>query len=151
MNQVKAPTSLVDSGKKYPEVLEEVKGKSFEELISPPKNLSTAKDRFQLQRTLYIKLSDGDDITWEEAKLGIKPLPSISAPADLYKNLKIARMPEEIIAKAEKSRMFALSILNHPERIKILREAKKQEFKIERANILLFSALAIISSGILAI
>src|SRR3989337_3106049 len=129
MNQVKAPTSLVDSGKKYPEVLEEIKGKSFEELISPPKNLSTAKDRFQLQRTLYIKLSDGDDITWEEAKLGIKPLPSISAPADLYKNLKIARMPEEIIAKAEKSRMFALSILNHPERIKILREAKKQEFK----------------------
>ena len=136
MNQVnnsglplKVLTSLVDSGKKYPEVLDEVKNRTFEELISPPKNLSTAKERFNFQRNLYIKLSDGDDITWEEAKLGVKPLPSITAPADFYKNLKIVAMPEEIIAKAEKSRMYALSILNHPERIKVLKEAKKQEFK----------------------
>ncbi len=118
--------SIVNSGKKYPEVVEDLKQRSFEELLNPPSYLSTPKQRFNFQRTLYIKLSDGDDITWEEAKIGIKPIPSFTAPRNFYRKLRIVSMPEEIISRAEKSRIYALSLLNHPERIKSLKEAQKQ-------------------------
>ncbi len=63
MNQSKDSSALVNSGAKYPEVLEEVKGKKFEELITPPKKLSTPKRRFSLQRKIYKKMSQEGDIT----------------------------------------------------------------------------------------
>lgn len=129
MDQIYDFSSLTTSGKKYPDVVSEIKNIPFENIISPPKELLNIKQRFNLQRNLYIKLSDGDDITWEEAKLGIKTLPSYTSPKDFYKKLKIIKMPEEIIQNAEKSRMYALSILNHPERIKALTEKQKENWK----------------------
>lgn len=129
MNQIYDFSSLSTSGKKYSDIVSEVKNLSFDKIISPPKNLSTIKDRFKLQRILYIKLSQGDDISWEEAKLGIKSIPSISITNGFYRNLKIVCMPEEIIQKAEISRIYALSILNHPERIKALADKKKESFQ----------------------
>ncbi|MFH1864098.1 MAG: hypothetical protein ABIJ85_04305, partial [bacterium] len=51
------------------------------------------------------------------------------APRDFYKNLRIVKMPKEIIEEAEKSRIYALAILNHPERIINLKEAQKLSFK----------------------
>jgi hypothetical protein len=121
--------SLSDISRLYPEVVEELKDISFSELLEPPKDLKSSKQRFDLQRILYIKLSEGQDISWDEAVLGIKPLPSFTAPKDFYKGLKISKMPKEIIEEAEKSRIFALAILNHPERIASLKEAQKLEFK----------------------
>jgi hypothetical protein len=128
MDQIYNFSSLVKSGEKYPEIVSEIKKLAFDKIISPPDDLLTTKQRFNYQRNLYIKLSDGDDISWEEAKLGIKALPSISAPKEFYKNLKIIKMPEDIIQNAEKSRMYALSILNHPERINSLINKKKEEW-----------------------
>lgn len=115
-------------GQKYPETVSNLKDLSFEELIAPPKHLKTPKQRFNLQRNLYINLSDGDDITWEEAKLGIKSLPSFTAPKKFYKKLKIVKMPEEIIKLSEKSKIFALILLNHPKRIEALVKAQKRIF-----------------------
>jgi len=129
MDQIYNFSSLTTSGQKYPDVVSEIKKIPFKKVISPPKNLTTIKQRFNLQRNLYIKLSDGDDISWEEAKLGIKTLPSYTAPRDFYKKLKIVKMPEEIIQSAEQSRMYALSILNHPNRIKSLVKKRKEEWK----------------------
>ena len=128
-SSMKFKNSLANISADYPETVDEIKNLSFSELIEPPKNLKTARDRFNHQRILYIKLSEGDDITWEEAALGIKPLPSFTAPRDFYKNLRIVKMPKEIIEEAEKSRIYALAILNHPERINNLKEAQKLSFK----------------------
>lgn len=129
MNQGNAPSSLESSGVKYPEVLEQLQGKSFEELITPPKNLSTPKKRFVLQRKIYKTLSSETDISWEEAVMGLKPLPSYTAPSEFYEDLKIVKMPQEFIEKAEKSRMYSLAILNHPQRIKILETARATKFQ----------------------
>lgn len=118
----------MDIGKNYPEIVDQVKNLKFSELIEPPTNLKTTKDRFNLQRVLYIKLSEGDDITWDEAALGIKPLPSFTAPKNFYDGLKIVKMPKEIIETAEKSRIYSLAILNHPERIQNLLLAQKKHF-----------------------
>jgi hypothetical protein len=126
---VQKKSSLASISSLYPEVVEEIDNLSFSELIEPPKHLKTAKDRFNLQRILYIKLSEGHDISWEEAMMGVKPLPSFTAPREFYKGLKIIKMPKEIIEEAEKSRLYALAILNHPERIKNLVESQKTEFK----------------------
>jgi len=126
---VKTINGLTNISQLYPEVVDEIKGLSFSELIEPPKNLQSAKERFNLQRILYIKLSEGEDISWEEAALGIKSLPSFTAPKKFYQGLKITRMPKEIIESAEKSRIYALAILNHPERIACLKEAQKKQFK----------------------
>jgi hypothetical protein len=128
MNQSYVSSSLFSSKTKYPDVLEEVKGKSFEELISPPKNLNTAKKRFSLQRKLYKNLAN-DNITWEEAVLGIKSLPSFTAPLEFYQNLKIVKMPEDIVENAERKRIYALAILNHPVRINSLKKAKTKVYK----------------------
>lgn len=121
--------SLAHLSQKYPELVDEVTSLTFSELLEPPQNLKTAKDRFSLQRRLYIALSGGDDISWEEATMGIKSLPSFSAPSEFYSGLKITHMPQEVIDRAEKSRIYALTILNHPERIKRLKEAKKKVFE----------------------
>ena len=126
---MKFKNGLANISVDYPETVAEIKNLSFSELIEPPKNLKTARDRFNLQRILYIKLSEGNDLTWEEAALGIKPLPSFTAPPDFYKDLKIIKMPKEIIEEAEKSRIYALAILNHPERILNLKKAQKNLFK----------------------
>src|SRR3989344_409896 len=121
--------SLAQLSRNYPDLADEVKGLSFEELLAPPKNLSTAKARFKLQRNLYLSLSGGSDISWEEAALGINPVPSFSAPTEFYAGLKIVSLPESIIAQSERSRIYALSILNHPERIKNLKGAQKTTFQ----------------------
>lgn len=121
--------SLAQVSKKYPELVEEVKNLTFSELLEPPPNLKTARERFNLQRNLYIALSGGDDISWDEATMGIKSLPGVSAPHEFYSGLKIVNLPQEIIDKAEKSRIYSLTILNHPERIKRLKEAKNKAFE----------------------
>ena len=120
---------MLNIGNTYPEIVEEIENLKFSELIEPPKYLKTAKDRFNLQKVLYIKLSDGDNITWEEASMGIKPLPSFTAPREFYNDLKIIKMPKEIIEEAEKRRVYSLTILNHPERIANLKIAQKKLFK----------------------
>lgn len=120
---------LSSDGEKYPESTKNIKAHSFKELLTPPKKLKTPKQRFEVQQKLYKKISTGDKITWQEAKLGIKILPSFTASPDFYKNLKITKIPENIINKAEKSRIFSLSVLNHPERIRALKKAKKLRFK----------------------
>jgi len=125
---VKIANSLTNISEFYPEIVEEIKDLSFSELIEPPKNLKSAKKRFNLERILYKQLSDGGDISWEEATLGIKSLPSFTAPIEFYKGLRITKMPEKIIENAERSRVIALAILNHPERISSLKEAQKKEY-----------------------
>lgn len=115
-------------GQKYPEITEELNSLSFEELIDSPRHLKTYRQRFNLQRNLYINLSDGDDISFEEAQMGVKTLPSFTAPKEFYNGLKIVKMPEEIISNSEKSKIFSLSVLNHPKRIKSLVEAQKKKF-----------------------
>lgn len=128
MQKIKINTSLISSGKKYPQVLEDIKGRSLEDLIDPPTKLSTPKKRFAMQRKVYQELS-GSEISWEEAKIGIKSLPSVTAPKDFYSGLKITDLPQEIVENAEKSRMYSLSVLNHEERIQALTLAQKIEFK----------------------
>ena len=122
-------STLAQLSSLYPEVAREVKDLSFSELIEPPVNLKTARQRFNLQRILYIKLSEGHDISWEEATMGVKPLPSFTVPREFYHGLRIVKMPKEIIEEAEKSRFYALTILNHPERIANLVENQKIPFK----------------------
>ena len=129
MNQSQVSSSLVSSGTKYPEVLEEVKGKKFEELITPPAKLSTPKRRFAQQRKIYKKMSRETDISWEEALLGLKPLPGYTAPSEFYEGLNIVSLPQDFIEKAEKSRMYSLAILNHPQRIKTLELARNNKFQ----------------------
>ncbi len=121
--------SLSRIGDKNPEVVEEVTRLGFEELLEPPKNLSTDRSRFKLQRELYRKLSGGDDISWEEAVFGIKSLPGFSAPERFYEGLKITRLPDPIIKNAEIRKLYALFILNHPERIKALMSSYKLGFR----------------------
>jgi len=110
-----------------PELINELNDISFEDLLSPPPDLNTAKLRFIKQKKLYEQLSD-HEISWEEAKYGIKSVPSFTAPSSFYEGLRIIKMPQDILDNAERSRMFSLTVLNHPVRIKNLIESQKKSF-----------------------
>lgn len=134
-NEIPSRFSLTTSGQRNEGFVKELNSLTLNQLLEPPPELDTPEKRFEKQRELYHILSKGGDITWEEARLGIKSLPSFTDSADHYKGLSIVEMPKSILADAERERIFALAVMNHPDRIQALEQARKEHATFKKPSL----------------